>query len=70
MVVFISTVTASAQFNFDIPQSIAKLIDNNAEIDYNLENADTTADGYALLDSDFAKQLADYGITLLHFLRS
>ena len=49
MVVFISTVTASAQFNFDIPQNIAKLIDNNAEIDYNLENADTTADGYASL---------------------
>ena len=44
MVVFISTVTASAQFNFNIPQSIAKLIDSNAEIDYNLENADTTAD--------------------------
>ena len=57
-VIFISTVTASAQFNFDIPQSIAKLIDNNAEIDYDLENADTTADGYALLDSDLAKQLA------------
>ena len=63
MVVFISTVTASAQFNFDIPQSIAKLKDNNAEIDYNLENADTTADGYALLDTDLAKQIADYGIT-------
>ena len=67
MVVFISTVTASAQFNFDIPQSIAKLIDNNAEIDYNLENADTTADGYALLDTDLAKQLADYGITPVTF---
>lgn len=67
MVVFISTVTASAQFNFDIPQNIAKLIDNNAEIDYNLENADTTADGYALLDSDLAKQLADYGITPVTF---
>lgn len=67
MVVFISTVTASAQFNFDIPQSIAKLIDNNAEIDYNLENADTTSDGYALLDTDLAKQLADYGITPVTF---
>lgn len=66
-VIFISTVTASAQFNFDIPQSIAKLIDNNAEIDYNLENADTTADGYALLDTDLAKQLADYGITPVTF---
>lgn len=67
MVVFISTITASAQFNFDIPQSIAKLIDNNAEIDYNLENADTTADGYALLDTDLAKQIADYGITPVTF---
>lgn len=67
MVVFISTVTASAQFNFDIPQNIAKLIDNNAEIDYNLENADTTSNGYALLDSDLAKQLADYGITPVTF---
>ena len=66
-VIFISTVTASAQFNFDIPQSIAKLIDNNAEIDYDLENADTTADGYALLDTDLAKQLADYGITPVTF---
>ena len=67
MVVFISTVTASAQFNFDIPQNIAKLIDNNAEIDYNLENADTTSNGYALLDTDLAKQLADYGITPVTF---
>lgn len=67
MVVFISTVTASAQFNFDIPQSIAKLKDNNAEIDYNLENADTTADGYALLNTDLAKQLSDYGITPVTF---
>lgn len=67
MVVFISTVTASAQFNFDIPQNIAKLKDNNAEIDYNLENADTTADGYALLNTDLAKQLSDYGITPVTF---
>lgn len=67
MVVFISTVTASAQFNFDIPQNIAKLIDNNAKIDYNLENADTTSNGYALLDTDLAKQLADYGITPVTF---
>lgn len=62
MVVFVSTITVSAQFNLNIPQKIAQLISGNAEIDYNLENADTTADGYALLDSDFAKQLADYGI--------
>lgn len=63
MVVFISTITVSAQFNLNIPQKIAQLINGNAEIDYNLENADTTADGYALLDTDLAKQLVDYGIT-------
>lgn len=63
MVVFISTITVSAQFNLNIPEKIVQLINGNAEIDYNLENADTTADGYALLDTDLAKQLADYGIT-------
>lgn len=63
MVVFISTITVSAQFNLNIPEKIVQLINGNAEIDYNLENADTTANGYALLDTDLAKQLADYGIT-------
>lgn len=63
MVVCISTITVSAQFNLNLPQKIAQLINGNAEIDYNLENADTTADGYALLDTDLAKQLVDYGIT-------
>lgn len=63
MAVFISTITVSAQFNLNIPEKIVQLINGNAEIDYNLENADTTADGYALLNTDLAKQLADYGIT-------
>lgn len=67
MVVFISTITVSAQFNLNIPQKIAQLINGNAEIDYNLENADTTANGYALLESDLAKQLVDYGITPVTF---
>lgn len=68
MVVFVSTVSVFAQINLNIPQKIAQLIDGNAEIvDYNLENADTTADGYALLDTDLAKQLADYGITPVTF---
>ena len=67
MVVFISTITVSAQFNLNMPQKIAQLINGNAKIDYNLENADITADGYALLDSDLAKQLADYGITPVTF---
>lgn len=67
MVVFVSTITVSAQFNLNIPQKIAQLINGNAEIDYNLENADTTANGYALLESDLAKQLTDYGITPVTF---
>lgn len=67
VVVFISTITVSAQFNLNIPEKIVQLINGNAEIDYNLENADTTADGYALLDTDLAKQLADYGITPVTF---
>lgn len=67
MVVCISTITVSAQFNLNLPQKIAQLINGNAEIDYNLENADTTADGYALLDTDLAKQLVDYGITPVTF---
>ena len=58
----VSTLTASA-FIFDIPEKIAQYINGNAEIDFNLENADTTADGYALLDSELAKQLAEFGIT-------
>lgn len=67
VVVIVSTVTASAQLKLNIPQKIAQLIDGNAEIDYNLENADNTADGYALLDTDLAKQLEDYGITPVTF---
>lgn len=67
VVVIVSTITVSAQFNLNIPKKIAELINGNAEIDYNLENADTTADGYALLDTDFAKQLENYGITPVTF---
>lgn len=65
--VSISTITVSAQFNLDIPQKIAELINGNAELDYNLENADTTADRYDLLDTDLAKQIEDYGISPITF---
>lgn len=60
----VSTLTASA-FVFDIPEKIAQYRNGNAEI--SLENADTTADGYALLDSELAKQLAEFGITPVTF---
>lgn len=64
LVVLISAVTVSAQvFNFNIPQKIAQLINGNAQIDINLKDADTTADDYALINSDLAKEIAKYGIT-------
>lgn len=67
VVVVVSTITVSAQLNLNVPQKIAELINGNAKIDYNLENADTTADGYALLDTDLAKQLAEYDISPITF---
>ena len=57
---FIFAVTASAIY-FNIPENIAQLIDGNAEMVYPLENADTTADGYALLETDLAKELESFG---------
>lgn len=63
-----STITVSANvFNLDIPHEIAMLISGNAEIDTNLELSDITADGYALTDTELAKQLADNGISPVTF---
>lgn len=68
IVLFASALTVSAQvFNFNITYEIAKLINGNAEIDYNLDNADTTADGYALLDTELAKRIAELGISPITF---
>ena len=64
--VFVFAITASA-FYFNIPEEIAQLINGNAELDFNLENADTTADGYALLETDLAKDLENFGITPVTF---
>lgn len=61
-VLTVSLLTASAYY-FNIPENIAKLVNGDAEVDINLDNADTTADGYALLESEFAKQLAENGIS-------
>jgi hypothetical protein len=65
-VVFVFAITASA-FYFNIPEEIAQLINGNAELDVNLENADTTADGYALLETNLAKELESFGITPVTF---
>lgn len=66
--VSVSTIVVSAQiFNFNIPQKIAEFINGNAEIDYNMENADTIADGYVLLDTDLATVLAESGVTPVTF---
>lgn len=65
--VFIISITAIAQVNISIPEKIAHFINDNAEIDYRLENADTTADGYALSDTSVAKHLAEFGISPVTF---
>ncbi len=65
-VILVFAVTASAVY-FNIPENIAQLINGNAELDFNLENADTTADGYALLETDLAKELESFGITPVTF---
>lgn len=68
MVVFISTITVSAQFELNIPQRIARMLNNgNVQINDNPKNADTSADGYALLDTDLAKELIEQGITPVTF---
>lgn len=62
MVVFLSVFTVSAQLNFDIPEKIAQLIGDNAEIDPNYHFANTTADGYSLSDKELVKEISNYGI--------
>lgn len=68
IVFFASALTVSANvFNFNIPQKIAQLFSGKAEIDFDLENADITADGYALTETDLAKKLAEFGISPVTF---
>ena len=66
MVLCISLISVSAIY-FNIPEKIAQLINGNAELQYPMENADTTADGYALLETDLAKELESFGITPVTF---
>lgn len=64
VVIMVPVLTVSADlFNFTIPKNLADAVDGNALVDYNLENADTSADGYALTDTDLYKELAAHGIT-------
>ena len=65
--VLVSTITVTAQFGLDLPQRIAHLFEGNAKVDYKLESLNNTANGYALLESDLAKQLETYGITPVTF---
>lgn len=66
MVLCVSLISVSAIY-FNIPEKIAQLINGNAELQYPMENADTTADGYALLETDLAKELESFGITPVTF---
>lgn len=61
--VTVTTVSASAGLKLNIPENIAQPIDGNAELDYDLINADHTAYGHALSDTDLAKQIESYGIS-------
>ncbi len=66
MVLCISLISVSAIY-FNIPEKIAQLVNGNAELQYPMNNADTTADGYALLETDLAKELESFGITPVTF---
>lgn len=67
-ILVLTTVTVSAYvFDFNIPNYIAQLIEGNAQIDTNLENADTTADSYMLTNTDLAQKLAEYGVSPITF---
>lgn len=66
IVLCVSLISVSAIY-FNIPEKIAQLINGNAELQYPMENADTTADGYALLETDLAKELESFGITPVTF---
>lgn len=66
-VFIVTAVTVSAQIHLNIPESIVQLIDEEAVIYNNLENADGTANGYALLDTDLARELAANDITPVTF---
>lgn len=66
MVILVSLISVSAIY-FNIPEKISKIINGNAVLQYPMENADTTADGYALLETDLAKELESFGITPITF---
>lgn len=64
MMFCVTTITVSASvFHFNIPKEIASFIKGNAEIDYNLKPANTSAEGYALVNSSLAKKLDKLGLS-------
>ena len=68
MIFIATTLTVSASvFHFNIPKEISYWIDGNAKTDINLKLADTTADGYALANSELAKELKTYGVSPITF---
>lgn len=67
MVIFSSTITVSAQFNLNIPQKIAQLINGNAEIDMTFEFANTKADIYNLSNSELALDFSEHNISPVTF---
>lgn len=66
MILVVSLFSVSSIY-FNIPENIARLVNGNAELQYSMENADTNADGYSLLETDLAKELESFGITPVTF---
>lgn len=64
MIFFVTTLTVSASvFHFNIPKEISSWIKGDAETDINLKLADTTAEGYLLIDSDLINKLETQGLS-------
>lgn len=64
MIFIATTLTVSASiFHFNIPKEISYWIEGKAKTDMNFELANTTADGYALENSDLVKELGTYGLS-------
>lgn len=64
MLFIATTLTVSASvFHFNIPKEISSWIKGDAKTDINLKLADTTADGYLLIDSDLINKLETQGLS-------
>lgn len=67
IVVFVSAFSVTAS-NFNIPKSLARFTEGNADYDEAHKNTDNEPDGYALADTELAKKLDEmYGLSPITF---